>query len=461
MKISALLGDFDWDNCEPCFGFGPGATTALKRNRGDAYHKYKAAKPHVTRECSILAYAAIRRIPAWFSWLASLRGESPESFLEKPIDHQVDELFEIVPGNRVTTVPKNAKTERTIAIEPCMNMYIQKGLGGVLRSRLKRVGVDLDDQSRNQVLCKEASITGLFSTIDLSSASDTVSMRLVEELLPPDWVTAIKQCRSPVGVLPDGAVHQYQKVSSMGNGFTFELESLIFWAICSSVISLYHPRERRFAVYGDDLVVPVECTGTILWMLDYCGFTPNSKKTFVDGPFRESCGKHYFEGHDVTPFYFREKVDTVERLVWFCNRVSQWSHDPLGFRDCLIKPAFDLGITSLPRRFRKPSVPVGYGDIGLIGEFDEARPSYSRRFQCLLATGYGFKKPTNVPSDAPYLVRQLASLEKLSDAPGGGGVSSGVVHNSLKIPVSVTIPVAQWVGFGPWLGPETNLLSCE
>lgn len=450
MKISSLLGDFSWDECEPFFGFGPGATTALKRNRGDAYHKYRAAKPHVTKGCAVLAYTAIRRVPLWFSTLASLRGESSESLLEKSVDHQIDELFEIVPGNSITTVPKNAKTDRTIAIEPCMNMYIQKGLGGVIRSRLKRVGVDLDDQTRNQEMAKEASREGLFSTIDLSSASDTVSMRLVEELLPPDWITAIKQCRSPVGVLPDGTFHLYHKVSSMGNGFTFELESLIFWALCSAVVSLYRPRTRRFAVYGDDIVFPVECTGSLLWMLDYCGFTPNSKKTFVDGPFRESCGKHFFKGDDVTPFYFREKVNTVERLFWFCNRVSQWSSDPLGCRDSTLKQAFDLGLTSLPRRFRKASVPVGYGDIGIIGDFDDACPFYSKRFQCFIAEGFSFTNESRIRNDVPYLLRQLASLERRKSA-SGSSVSSGVVHNNLRRPVSVKIPVAQWVGFGPWL----------
>jgi hypothetical protein len=462
MKISSLLGDFSWDECERYFGFGPGATTALKRKRGDAYHKYKAAKPHVTEGCSVLAYTAVRRIPTWFSSLASTEGVSLDQLLELPVDHQIARLFKLVPGNRVTTVPKSAKTDRTIAIEPCMNMFIQKGIGGVLRSRLKRVGVDLDDQRRNQVMSLEGSLNGNFSTIDLASASDTVSMRLVEELLPCDWVTAIKQCRSPGGTLPDGTFHLYQKVSSMGNGFTFELESLIFWALCSSVISLFKPRERRFAVYGDDIVFPVECTGTLLWMLDFCGFTPNRKKTFVSGPFRESCGKHYFRGIDVTPFYIRENIDTVERLLWFCNRVSEWSSSTLGFRDCTIKAAYDLGVTLLPRWFRKPRVPIGYGDVSLIGDFDECTPPYSRRMQCFLAVGVSQKQLTRSFNDTAFLLRQLASLEK--EAPSGafprktmflselaGGCPRGVVHNSHAVPGIVQIPVAQWVGHGPWV----------
>lgn len=138
-------------------------------------------------------------------------------------------------GNKVTTVPKNSKTDRVIAIEPLMNMYVQKGIGGAIRHSLRSVGINLNDQTSNQRLAREGSLQGKLATVDLSSASDSVSLLLVEELLPPDWVAAIKLCRSPCGVLPDGSVINYQKVSSMGNGFTFELESLIFWAACSSV----------------------------------------------------------------------------------------------------------------------------------------------------------------------------------------------------------------------------------
>jgi hypothetical protein len=165
----------------------------------------------------------------------------------------------LVKGNSIITVPKNYKTDRTIAKEPCMNIYIQKGIGRCIRKRLKRVGIDLDDQKRNQEGARIGSLDGSLATIDLSMASDTVALELVSFLLPNDWWWALEQCRSPVGVLPSGELVAYQKISSMGNGFTFELESLLFWAICQQVAcSNINETDCRILVYGDDIVVPTD-----------------------------------------------------------------------------------------------------------------------------------------------------------------------------------------------------------
>jgi hypothetical protein len=86
----------------------------------------------------------------------------------------------MVSGNNVDWVPKNYKTDRTIAIEPDWNMFLQKGLGGLLRRRLRRVGQDLNDQSTNRFCAAVGSIDGSLATLDMSMASDTVAYRLVE-----------------------------------------------------------------------------------------------------------------------------------------------------------------------------------------------------------------------------------------------------------------------------------------
>jgi len=246
LRIQRLLGPFSWDHAEPHFAFGPGATFGLKSKFGDAYYKYQA-KPEATRECAVLAYTCISRVPAWFSHVVSLTGKSEQEHMSLDLPSRVKELINIVPGNRITTVPKNAKTERIIAIEPSMNGYVQHGIGRLIRLRLKRVGVDLDDQRLNQTLARQGSIDGSLATIDLSAASDSVSLELVERLLPPDWVDAIKLSRSPEGVLPDGTRNVYQKVSSMGCGYTFELESLIFWAL-QNLLELYISHVRSIVV---------------------------------------------------------------------------------------------------------------------------------------------------------------------------------------------------------------------
>ncbi len=406
-KIARLLGPFDWDQASQFFAFGPGASYALKRRYGDAYHKF-GCKPEVTKECAVLAHAVFKQHPGWFNHLASISGS------REPHDNLL-----LVEGNRITTVPKNAKTDRVIAIEPLMNMFVQKGIGSLIRRRLKRVGIDLDDQTRNQKLAREGSISGQLATIDLSSASDTVSLKLVEELLPPDWFAAIELARSPVGVLPDGSKVCYQKVSSMGNGFTFELESLIFFALSSAVCLLYGINGSHVSVYGDDIIIPVEAYAPVVEILEFAGFTVNSKKSFAAGPFRESCGKHYFMGHDVSPFYIREDIVTPDRLILALNNLRRFSArlQPWGL-DGRFRPAYDEFRHMLPSWFRKPRIPDGYGDGALFGDFSEVLPRAVKGSKLHRGwEGWEFSHcvsvtKTSLPSDEPILLKALYRLEK-------------------------------------------------
>lgn len=151
VKIANLLGPFDWDLAEPHFGFGPGSTSSLPRRRGDAYYKFGALKPQVTKACSVLGWCAVSRIPKWYDHLAGLSGKDPQVLRGICIEEQINTIFELTDGNRVTTVPKSAKTDRVIAIEPDLNMFIQKGIGTLLRNSLKRVGIDLNNQTPNQI----------------------------------------------------------------------------------------------------------------------------------------------------------------------------------------------------------------------------------------------------------------------------------------------------------------------
>lgn len=411
-KIARLLGDFSWDEAEKHFGFGPGATFKVPSRRGDPYYKFRII-PEATPECGLLGLLAISRSPRWYEVLAQKVGG--------PVG--LDNI-EFVPGNRITTVPKNAKEDRTIAIEPTLNMFCQKGIGGVIRSRLKRVGVDLNDQRPNQLASRVGSVDGSLATIDLASASDTVSLELCRLLLPPDWFAAIERCRSPVGYLPDGTVIRYQKVSSMGNGFTFELESLLFWAIARAVGELFHSGgDRRLWVYGDDLVVPTTHARDIIEWLSYFGFTTNAEKTFIDGPFRESCGKHYFHGTDVTPFYVRESVDSPRRLFWFHNQVVRWLRRWDTGSVKVIDSSWHQLLTDVklaaPPPFRKFLIPFGeegtsddYGDVGFVSSFDEARPTLKCRFGSYSFTGIGLGTRPRQLQDDEFFVRQLYFLKR-------------------------------------------------
>lgn len=226
--------------------------------------------------------------------------------------------LEIVRGNRACAVPKTAIVDRMIAIEPSGNAFLQQAVGSYVRKRLLRVGINLDDQRPNQDGAFRARVDDL-STLDLESASDTVSTSLVEWVIPFEWYQLLKELRSPLTRI-NGQWRYLEKFSSMGNGYTFELESLIFWAICKACGC-----DRELLVYGDDLIVPRENAATVVRALNACGFIVNETKSFIDGPYFESCGRHYFDLDEVTPVFQKEGIIDLDSAFRAYNRLTRWA----------------------------------------------------------------------------------------------------------------------------------------
>ena len=318
-KIASLLGPASTFATSDLCDWGPGATFELPRRRAWADTKVCELPITVSRSARSMLRNEIEQDLHWSYALLGVFPEGPYCLL--------DSTFQIEDHCRVTTVPKSAKTDRTIAVEPRGNSFLQKGVGAYIRKKLRMVGIDLNDQTRNQQLARQAYFEDL-STLDLKSASDTMSVELVWALLPYDWASTLDALRSRRAILPDGSSIVLNKFSSMGNGFTFELETLIFWALAQSVIELSGSR-GVLSVYGDDVIVSRNHATSVCLAYQYCGFTVNDKKSYLDGNFFESCGKHYFQGIDVTPTYQKELIDTA------------WSAVRLGNR--LIRLAFKLG----------------------------------------------------------------------------------------------------------------------
>jgi hypothetical protein len=160
-------------------------------------------------------------------------------------------------------------------------------------------GIDLSNQTRNQELARIGSITGEFATVDLSAASDTLAYNVVPLLFDIEWFNFLRSVRSQGYSLYEGNRETYHKFSSMGNGATFTIETLVFAAACFAVGG------RSSLVYGDDIIIERDCADRLIALLAFLGFLPNEPKTHTKGPFRESCGKSWFEGVDVTPRYIR------------------------------------------------------------------------------------------------------------------------------------------------------------
>lgn len=317
-KIADILGDLSQASTAGC-GWGPGATLTLSSKHSTPVDKIREDRISVTYGC----LTAIQRcISEDYHWLSArgIHAEGPVSLLSGE--------FQIVPGNRITTVPKNAKTDRVIACEPTGNIFIQKGLGTYIRRRLHRFGVDLNDQTINQVRSSVAYDQG-YVTVDLKNASDTISKGLVETLLPLDWFLMLDLARSPEYILDKGR-GRYEKWSSMGNGYTFELESLIFYSLAYAVHRSVSPSRALPSVYGDDVIVTCEGYPVFKELLEYCGFEVNSTKTHCDSGFRESCGKHYMYGVDVTPMYQKEELVEVNEVLALANRLRRYSFCKIG-----------------------------------------------------------------------------------------------------------------------------------
>lgn len=235
------------------------------------------------------------------------------------------------------TVPKKTEIDRCACKEPAGNALLQRAVGLHIRRRLKSVNIDLQDQTRNQRMAYAGSLAGYYSTIDLSSASDTMTNSLVAILLPGDWWSLLDDIRvKSAHVSEDPAskstLVDLEMFSSMGNGFTFELETLLFYALARATMQRMEVKGRCL-VYGDDIIVPSAVTPTLLRNLRCFGFVPNPKKTHFGKSdlFRESCGKHYHKGLDVSPFYIRGPVINYPSLTNLLNQLLEWDGRGWGF----------------------------------------------------------------------------------------------------------------------------------
>jgi len=244
-----------------------------------------------------------------------------------------------VAGNKLSFVNKNVDVARCISKEPIINMWFQLGLGEVLQDRLKEVlDIDLSYQPfENGEQARLGSLDGSFATIDLESASDSISMRMLRYVMPREWLVWLELLRSPKCNLPGNRNVSLEMVSTMGNGFTFPLETVIFGCVVSSVYRLLgiplgikkgHSRQhagvKNFGVFGDDIIVKTDAYRWVVRLLELLGFSVNVKKTFVKGPFRESCGQDWFNGQPCRPVFIK-RLNSAQDIYVAINTLNRWS----------------------------------------------------------------------------------------------------------------------------------------
>jgi hypothetical protein len=363
-KIASILGDLPALS-DLKLRFGPGATTQVKKKNASARRKLSQSFCCSEDAIQILP-DLLAELPAW------VHDDGPSN---------VTDVEVLIHEGRIDFVRKNAKTDRTISVEPMLNSMCQLGIGDYMASRLRSFGVDLSNQARNQELAREGSLTGALATLDLSSASDTIAMKVVEDLLPVDWWLFLSSLRTGSASTPDGRM-KLQKFSSMGNGFTFPLESLIFYALA---FACAENEPSSISVYGDDIVIPVHAVPLLKKVLHCCGFLLNAEKSFFSGPFRESCGKDYFSGINVRPCYIKDALSghTCFTLHNFWVRAGQPE------LASLLLEVLDESLVLWG--------PDGYGDGHLIGDYEPCPLNRQRGW-----SGFTFETYTYKPKKAFY-----------------------------------------------------------
>lgn len=370
LLISGWLGPLDLNTIYDYTRHGPGGAVGVSGDATTAYFKYAAEHYTVSTRALPYAEAAILADPLWRRYICypdlSVIGDPVPSVSESR--KEVLKRLRVVDYNKVTFVPKTAQTHRAIAIEPLMNIFLQLGVGDYMTKALRRIGLDLTTQTRNQKLACAGSLwlneaVDRPVTLDLSMASDTLAIELVRELLPEDWFNFLDDIRSVKGSLA-GKETRWAKFSSMGNGFTFQLESMIFYALSLSVAKHLGFERNQVSVYGDDIIAPAGMALRLIDVLAYSGFSVNASKSYLTGPFRESCGTDWYEGRNTRPFFLKRKIKNAKDLVFIINSFG----GQYGLMDCpdngLVRPSDNL------RRFAHDHLPKVVSD-NLLGPRSE------------------------------------------------------------------------------------------
>ncbi|DAD50922.1 TPA_asm: RNA-directed RNA polymerase [ssRNA phage SRR5467139_2] len=289
-----------------------------------------------------------------------------------------------VTADKYISIEKTALAMRGIAPGAGLMIYAQLAVGAALRPRLSRVGLDLstdggfnpdhpcEAQLRHQALACEGSVSDEIVTIDLSNASDINAYQLIRVLsqYAPDWWALLCDLRArrttvPVVGATDGVQTRevfLEKFSAMGNGYTFELETLVFAALIHSVGGVVGIDSF---VFGDDIIVPKAISRDLLALLRYCGHTPNIRKTYLTGYFRESCGGDFFEGRNVRPYYLKEVPTDATAWISIANGLYRASQR-LGIHSLMA--ARNAALDNVPVDIRRCRGPLALGDVVVADE---------------------------------------------------------------------------------------------
>lgn len=247
----------------------------------------------------------------------------------------------------IVFVPKSILKNRTISKEPTTLQYFQQGVRSCLdrfflKNKVVSHKINLHNADLSKDLAREGSLTGGLDTLDLSNASDSVTLPMVKGVFAGTPLYRALICtRSDYTRFPNGSCVKLRKFAPMGSALCFPVECLIFACICE-VATLRKGRRYHYRVYGDDIVCDSRLTSLIITILKQLNFQLNKEKSFwgsSDWNFREACGGEYINGVDVDPFRMSRgfksydlslkgfatisSADTVQSFISFANNAFE------------------------------------------------------------------------------------------------------------------------------------------
>jgi hypothetical protein len=384
-KIAEILGRFDEKEFWNSWRFGPHSTLSVGRHDANPANKMCIERPTVPARAWGLAAELLSMHPLW----ATAQGGITEVI--KCVD--LRSALTVCEWDLWTSVRKNAETDRGIGIPTDMGVVLQLAIGRMMRKRLYAAGINLNDQSFNQRAACIGSRDGSRTTVDVKSASQSVTTGLVYNLigsqshrdLDPRWYLAMDATRAPYTKIDEKqhkGLHPNELFSAMGNGYTFELESMIFYALAWACCSYLAVDTDVVSVYGDDIILPGDSRVSDLFQraFSWCGFRINADKSFGlnseadahGNRFRESCGKHFLNGRDVTPFYVDGPLTQPQNVVLCYNNLIRWAREGVFSRDGRVLEVAVWLLGHLGDGYRNCRIPYGEENDGCIADWDEA-----------------------------------------------------------------------------------------
>lgn len=319
-----MFGDFDITDYPFRPKHGNGATLEVKRQIADTWHKNRYFKI----DSDIVQYVKYRTQSSdWRQWFYS-----PYKGLDRT--------------SELVCVPKSMVANRTISKEPTTLQYLQQDVFQALDDYfLTHLGdrIDLHDQCRSRALAKAGSADGSFATIDLSSASDSVTTELVEYLFGDLKLGyPLRATRSTYVHVSsnDGTIDETivsSKFAPMGSACCFPVECAVFAVLCETAVRALTGRKsdwNTYRVYGDDIVIKDEFAPLLIKILQFFGFLVNRDKSFYgEVPlaellgestkvhiFREACGIECLDGVDITPLRLSRRLTSISHYEMIKGR---------------------------------------------------------------------------------------------------------------------------------------------